>query len=153
MHVHVQLFCDPMDCSLPGSSVYGISQARLLESFSLSAKFVISSVLSCCSKNLKWRTYSVTAPCCSSALFANKGKYILEVWGQFSPVQSLNWMPNSLGPHGLQHTRPPCLSPSPAVYSNSCPLSRWCQPKRREGLNFGSSLYMFFFSSPWACPM
>jgi len=56
MHVHVQLFCDPMDCSLPGSSVYGISQARLLESFSLSGKFVISSVLSRCSKNLKWRT-------------------------------------------------------------------------------------------------
>ena len=28
---HVQLFCDPMDCSLPGSSVYGILQARILE--------------------------------------------------------------------------------------------------------------------------
>ena len=28
---HVQLFCDPMDCSLPGSSVHGIFQARLLE--------------------------------------------------------------------------------------------------------------------------
>ena len=28
---HVQFFCDPMDCSLPGSSVRGISQARILE--------------------------------------------------------------------------------------------------------------------------
>ena len=28
--------------------------------------------------------------------------------------------------HGLQHTRPPCPSPTPGVYSNSCPLSRWC---------------------------
>ena len=28
---HVWLFCDPMDCSTPGSSVYGISQARILE--------------------------------------------------------------------------------------------------------------------------
>ena len=28
---HVQLFCDPMDCSLPGSSVHGISQARILK--------------------------------------------------------------------------------------------------------------------------
>ena len=27
---HVQLFCDPMDCSLPGSFVHGISQARTL---------------------------------------------------------------------------------------------------------------------------
>ena len=30
--------------------------------------------------------------------------------------------------HGLQHTRPPCPSPTPRVYSNSCPLSRWCHP-------------------------
>ena len=31
-------------------------------------------------------------------------------------------------PHGLQHTRPPCPSPTPVVYWNSCPLSRWCHP-------------------------
>ena len=31
-------------------------------------------------------------------------------------------------PHGLQHARPPCPSPTPRVYSNSCPLSRWCHP-------------------------
>ena len=35
---------------------------------------------------------------------------------------------NSLRPHGLQHTRRPCPSPTPGVYSNSCPLSRWCHP-------------------------
>ena len=34
----------------------------------------------------------------------------------------------SLRHHGLQHTRPPCPSPSPRVYSNSCPLSWWCHP-------------------------
>ena len=34
----------------------------------------------------------------------------------------------SLQPHGLQHTRPPCPSPAPGVYSNSCPLSQWCHP-------------------------
>ena len=33
---------------------------------------------------------------------------------------------DSLWPHGLQHARPPCPSPSPGVYSNSCPLSQWC---------------------------
>ena len=33
-----------------------------------------------------------------------------------------------LRPHGLQHTRPPCPSPAPRVYSNSCPLSQWCHP-------------------------
>ena len=35
-------------------------------------------------------------------------------------------MSDSLRPHGLQHARPPCPSPIPGVYSNSCPLSRWC---------------------------
>ena len=35
-------------------------------------------------------------------------------------------MLKSLGPHELQHARPPCPSPTPGVYSNSCPLSRWC---------------------------
>ena len=33
---------------------------------------------------------------------------------------------NSLWPHELQHTRPPCPSPTPRVHSNSCPSSRWC---------------------------
>ena len=35
---------------------------------------------------------------------------------------------NSLQPHGLQHTRPPCPSPTPGAYSNSCLSSRWCHP-------------------------
>ena len=35
---------------------------------------------------------------------------------------------HSLRPHGLQHARPPCPSPSPGVYSKSCPLSQWCHP-------------------------
>ena len=33
---------------------------------------------------------------------------------------------DSLQPHELQHTRPPCPSPTPGVYSNSCPSSQWC---------------------------
>ena len=41
---------------------------------------------------------------------------------------SCSVMSDSLRPHGLQHTRPPCPSPSPEVYSNSCPLSQWCHP-------------------------
>ena len=35
---------------------------------------------------------------------------------------------NSLPPHGLQHTRPPCSSLTPRVYPNSCPSSQWCHP-------------------------
>ena len=37
-------------------------------------------------------------------------------------------MCDSLWPHGLQHTRLPCPSPSPGACSDSCPLSQWCHP-------------------------
>ena len=37
-------------------------------------------------------------------------------------------MSNSLQSHGLQHSRHPCPSPTPGVYSNSFPLSWWCHP-------------------------
>ena len=47
----------------------------------------------------------------------------------FSSVQfSQSVMSYSLEPHGLQHTRPPCPSPTPGAYSNSCPLTQWCHP-------------------------
>ena len=48
---------------------------------------------------------------------------------QFSSVQfSCSVLSDYLWPHGLQHTRLPCPSPTPGAYSNSCPLSRWCHP-------------------------
>ena len=37
-------------------------------------------------------------------------------------------MSDSLRPHESQHARPPCPSPTPGVYPNSCLLSRWCHP-------------------------
>jgi len=44
-----------------------------------------------------------------------------------SSVQfSCSVVSDSLRPHELQHARPPCLSPTPRVYPNSCPSSRWC---------------------------
>jgi len=41
---------------------------------------------------------------------------------------SLSVMSNSLWPHGPQHARPPCPSPTPRYYSDSSPSSRWCHP-------------------------
>ena len=35
---------------------------------------------------------------------------------------------DSLRPHESQYARPPCPSPTPRVYSNSCPSSQWCHP-------------------------
>ena len=48
---------------------------------------------------------------------------------QFSSVQFIcSVVSNPLWLHGLQHTRPPCPSPTPGVHPNSCPLSWWCHP-------------------------
>ena len=48
---------------------------------------------------------------------------------QFSAVQfSRSVMSNSSQRLGPQHTSPRCPSPTPGVYSNSCPLSQWCHP-------------------------
>ena len=41
---------------------------------------------------------------------------------------SCSVLSNSLWPHELQHTRPPCSSPTPRVYPNSYPLNWWCHP-------------------------
>ena len=48
---------------------------------------------------------------------------------QFCSVQfSRSVVSDSLRPHELQHTRPPCPSPTAGVYPNPCPLSRLCHP-------------------------
>ena len=47
-------------------------------------------------------------------------------WVSCSVQFSRSVMSNSLQPHGLQHARLLCLSPSPRVCSSSCPLSWWC---------------------------
>ena len=49
-------------------------------------------------------------------------------WYTHSVQFSHSVMSNSLRCYGLQHTRPPCPSPTPGVYSNLCPLSPWFHP-------------------------
>ena len=59
-------------------------------------------------------------------------------------------MPDTLQPHGLQHARLPCLSPTPGAYSNSCPLSRWCHPTISSSVvPFSSHLQSFSASGPF----
>ena len=64
---------------------------------------------------------------------------------QFSSVQfSHSVVSNSLWLHGLQHARPPCPSPTPRDYSNSCPLSQWCHPTISSSvIPFSSCLQSF----------
>ena len=64
------------------------------------------------------------------------------VSSQLSPVAQFSAAAQScptLWPHGLQHTRPPCPSPTPGVHPNPCPLSRWCHPTS------SSSVILFSF--------
>ena len=58
------------------------------------------------------------------------------IWGltpffvsRFNTVQfTCSVVSDSLRPHELQYARPPCLSPTPGVHPNPCPLSWWCHP-------------------------
>ena len=80
---------------------------------------------------------------------------LLHCWWEYKPVQPLwriwRWLQfsrsvvsDSLQPHGLQHTRPPCPSPTPGACSNSCLSSRWCHPTISSSvIPFSSSLQSF----------
>ena len=70
---------------------------------------------------------------------------LLAFWFSFNSVQfSHSVVSDSSRPHGLQHTRPPCPSPTPGVYSNSSPLSRWCHPTISSSvIPFSSHLQSF----------
>ena len=60
---------------------------------------------------------------------------------QFNSVTVVS---DSVRPHELQHARPPSLSPTPRVYPNSCPLSRWCYPTiSSSAIPFSSRLQSF----------
>ena len=59
------------------------------------------------------------------AQFRNRQtKTTVRYYLQFTSVQSLSLV----RPYESQHARSPCPSPTPGVYSNSCPSSRWCHP-------------------------
>ena len=62
----------------------------------------------------------------------------------FSFQFSLSVMSDSLWPHESPHARPPCPSSTPGVYSNSCPLIRWCYPTISSSvIPFSSCLQSF----------
>ena len=63
--------------------------------------------------------------------------FLLSSPGYHPVLFSRSVVSDSLWPHEPQHTRPPCPSLTPGVYSNSCPLSRWCH------LSISSSIVPF----------
>ena len=70
---------------------------------------------------------------------------------QFTSVQfSRSVVSDSMQPHELQHSRPPCPSPTPRVYWNSCPLSQQCHPTISSSvIPFFSCLQSFPASGPF----
>ena len=70
---------------------------------------------------------------------------LLFLFSIFSSVQfSRLVVSDSLQPHGLQHVRLPRPSPTPGVYSSSCPLSWWCHPTISSSvIPFSSHLQSF----------
>ena len=79
---------------------------------------------------------------CSDSLDSSVCLSHLEI---FSSVQfSHSVVSDSLRPHGLQHTRLPCISPTPGACSNSCPLGQWCHPTiSSSAIPFSSCIQSF----------
>ena len=111
MFCPVQLFCNPMDCSPPGSSLHGILQAKLLEWVAMPS-----------SRGSSWPGDKSVSPGLQtySLLSEPPGKPPYRNSVQVSHTV----VPDSLRPHEPQHARPPCPSPTPRVHPNPCPSSR-----------------------------
>ena len=69
-----------------------------------------------------WRSFLYSSSVYTCHLFLISSASVQSV--QFSS----SFLSYSLWPHKPQHARPPCPSPTPGVYPNPCPLSRWCHP-------------------------
>ena len=119
-----------MEYSPPGSSVHGISQAAILEWVAISFSRGVFPTQGLNLYLLYWQADSLPL----SHLRSPSLDFIVV-------VQS----PSYLQPHGVQHTRPPCPSPSPGVCPNSRSLHWWCHPA------ISSSDALFSFCS-WSFP-
>ena len=112
--------CDAVDHS-PPVSLHGILQARILAWIAIPSSRQSSRPRDPASN---------MSPALASRFFTTTAIWeacILQY--QFSSVQfSCSVVSDSLQPHESQHARPPCPSPTPRVYPNSCPSSQWCNP-------------------------
>ena len=119
--------CYPMDCSLSGSSVHGIFQARLLE-------WIVISLSRGSSQPRNWTQVSHTAGRLFTVWATRQAHLIICWWtlrllpclGYCSVQFSHSVVSDSLWPHESQHAKPPCPLPTPGVHSDSRPSSQWC---------------------------
>ena len=104
-----------MDCSPPGFSIHGILQARILEWVAISF-----------SRGCSWSWDRTQVSYTAGRFLPSEPpwKSLISESVQFSH----SVVSSSFKPHGLQHARLPCPSPTPGACSNSCPWSQWCHP-------------------------
>ena len=111
--------CYPMDYRSPGSSVHGTFSGK---NGGVGCHFLL--------QGSSWnrdQTHVSPSSCKAGGFFTTDPHRKPST--HFSTVQfSCSVVSDSLRPHGLQHARPPCPSPTQGGYSNSCPLSWWCHP-------------------------
>ena len=75
----------------------------------------------------RWQIQSHPSKGWGQTMWLSESCLVSIKWGssaQFSP----SVVSDCLQPHELQHARPPCPSPTPGIYPDSCPLSQWCHP-------------------------
>ena len=80
--------------------------------------------------HLLWVPFSRCKNLCMFLLGLQKDHNFMlwSIWNSWLNQFSCSLVSDSLLHHGLQRARPPCPSPAPGVYPNSCPLSQWCHP-------------------------
>ena len=126
-----------LDYSLSNSSVHGILQAGILKWVAMPSSRVCSlprdllcllhwqgGLLSLAPSGKPKSTFFISSFQNYSSIFCPLK--FLKI--QFSVQFSRSVVSDSLQLHEPQHARPPCPSPTPGAYLNSCPLSRWCHP-------------------------
>jgi len=110
--------CDPIDCSLPGSSVHGDSPGKYT---GMGCHTFFEGIF-------PTQVSNPGLPHCRQILY-HLEKSMATHSNILTLVQfSRSVMSDSLQLHGLQHARPPCPSPTPGACANSYPSSQWCHP-------------------------
>ena len=105
--------CNPMDSSPPGSSIHGDSPGK---NTGVGCHAFLQGIFPTQGLNLHLFYLLLWQAGCLWLLIPVSVRFSHSV------------VSDPLQPHGLQHARPPCASPSPGARSNSCPLSQWCHP-------------------------
>ena len=108
----VQLLIRSLAETSPGNS------SDQLNNTTLNRLFFLKCIL------LKYSWFTVLCFWCTAKGFSYTHTHTHTYSVQFSR----SVLSDSSQPHGLQHARPPCPSPTPGVDSNSCPLNWWCHP-------------------------